>query len=280
MSRWFRHYAGMMRDEKLVRAAMAAKQPVERVSWVWGAILESAAEINDGGRFQLDPAETAYFLRTDEADIRAILDALTALQRLAGDTVVKWGDRQFQSDRSAARQAAHRERQEKHRDNNQQASRDGGVTADDCHGDGAVTHHRQIQNTERKKDSELRSGASAPVYTDSVHELWGEGVPILASLGCKDREARSNIGRWLKDVKNDAQQVLGAIQRARDARVIEPIAWITRAISGGSNETNRRNRGGVSAITAAIDGHIERFQREASDGGEVRQAPPRLLPSR
>ena len=59
MSRWFRHYAGLARDDKLVRAAMKSKQPVERVVWVWCAILESAAEIDDGGRYELDHAECA-----------------------------------------------------------------------------------------------------------------------------------------------------------------------------------------------------------------------------
>jgi hypothetical protein len=31
MSRWFRHYAGMMRDDKLVRVAIRSKQTIERV---------------------------------------------------------------------------------------------------------------------------------------------------------------------------------------------------------------------------------------------------------
>lgn len=76
MSRWFRHYAGMMRDEKLVRVAVRVKQPVERVVWVWGAILESAAEINDGGRFDFDANSSAKFLSTTEGNIRLIADRL------------------------------------------------------------------------------------------------------------------------------------------------------------------------------------------------------------
>ena len=90
MSRWFRHYAGMMRDEKLVRAAVRSKQPVERVVWVWGAILESAAEIDDDGHYEFDAAEAAYFLRADEADICAIENALGDAGRLAEGRVVKW----------------------------------------------------------------------------------------------------------------------------------------------------------------------------------------------
>ena len=111
MSRWFRHYAGMMRDEKLVSVAIKSKQPVERVLWVWGAILESAAEIDDDGKYELDPAEVAYFLRADQADIDAVLAALTDAGRLADGVVVKWGNRQFSSDKSNARVAKYRERQ-------------------------------------------------------------------------------------------------------------------------------------------------------------------------
>jgi len=109
MSRWFRHYAGMVRDDKLVSVAIKAKQPVERVVWVWGAILESAAEIDDDGLFRFDAAEAAYFLRTDEADLVAVVDALADAGRLAEGRVVRWSDRQFKSDRSAERQARYRD---------------------------------------------------------------------------------------------------------------------------------------------------------------------------
>ena len=91
MSRWFRHYAGMMRDEKLVRAAVKSKQPVERVVWVWGAILESAAEINDGGRFEFDAGEAGSFLGCDPADLLAIQDALATVHRVCGSRVVWQG---------------------------------------------------------------------------------------------------------------------------------------------------------------------------------------------
>jgi hypothetical protein len=88
-----------------------------------------------------------------------------------------------------------------------------------------------LQKTESQtKAIALDAGASRPVYTDSRHELWGEGVQVLVQLGVPDRAARSNIGRWLKDAQDNAQSVLGAIQRARDARVFEPIPWITRAL--------------------------------------------------
>lgn len=102
------------------------------------------------------------------------------------------------------------------------------------------------------------AGASRPVYTDSRHELWGEGIPILESLGVK--QSRPIIGRWLKDTKDDAQRVLGAIQRARDARVIDPIPWITRALISENSRVRHgthRNGGGFALNT------IEFAQRAA-----------------
>jgi len=102
-------------------------------------------------------------------------------------------------------------------------------------------------------------GHSAPVYTDSRHELWGEGVPILISLGLPEVRARSMIGSWLKQTRDDAQLVLGAIQRARDQHVVEPIAWITRAIprKQESNHARRQDKPTNMESAARIAAHIE-----------------------
>lgn len=119
-------------------------------------------------------------------------------------------------------------------------------------------------------------GASAPVYADSVHELWGEGVPILIDLGMTDRNARGFIGRCLKSTKNDAQLVLGAIQRARDHRVIQPESWITRALSkpngNGHAQEDRTVVGGIDRVLAKL-----REFDQPGGGGEPSQGDVRLL---
>jgi hypothetical protein len=138
--------------------------------------------------------------------------------------------------------------------------------------------------------SELRSAppsASAPVYTDSRHELWGEGVPILISLGVADRSARSNIGRWLKTMRDDAQAVLGAIQRARDNRVHNPIPWITQALAGPANgartpdfRTNRNSpQSGSASVLAGVAAATERRARERSAAGQQRSLPVNADPA-
>src|SRR5690242_10783618 len=101
----------MCRDEKLVRVALRSKQPIERVVWVWAAILESASEVNDNGRYDFDIPEASYFLRSDESDISCIFDALESLGRVSQGAVCKWSDRQFRSDSSADRVRDFRNRQ-------------------------------------------------------------------------------------------------------------------------------------------------------------------------
>ena len=108
MSRWFRHYAGMMRDDKLVRVSIKSKQPIERVLWVWGAILESAAEMDTDGRYSIDIAEVARFLAADPKHIRSILKHLGDAAHVHDGQVTRWSNRQFKSDKSAERVARHR----------------------------------------------------------------------------------------------------------------------------------------------------------------------------
>lgn len=152
MSRWFRHYAGMMRDEKLVGTAVRSKQPVERVVWVWGAILESAAEINDAGRYEFDAGEAAYFLRCDENELVRIIECLDDLGRVSGGVVVRWSERQFDSDSAKERQRRYRERL-KARSDVQELHDDVGKTSPTVTGDGRVTS-RDSEVTAQETDTD------------------------------------------------------------------------------------------------------------------------------
>jgi hypothetical protein len=168
----------MMRDDKLVRVALRCKQPVERVVWVWGAILESAAEVDDGGRFDVDAAEVAYFLRTDEADVCAVIRGLEDAGRLDGSTVAKWGDRQFSSDRSKERQAAYRERKKAGQ------GRGDGVHNDDNAGDSdaAVTspsRHRDAPETEAETEELEPEGSCASddaLRPEHIVSSWNDQI--------------------------------------------------------------------------------------------------------
>lgn len=150
MSRWFRHYAGMMRDEKLVAVAVKAKQSVERVLWVWGAILESAAEMNDGGRFELDCGEAAYFLRCDEGELADIVRILDDMGRICSGHVSRWSDRQYESDNSTERVRRHRAATR-----SQRSSISGEVPNSKCNDDETLhVKHVTPPETETETDTE------------------------------------------------------------------------------------------------------------------------------
>jgi hypothetical protein len=158
--------------------------------------------------------------------------------------------------------------------------------ATDAQSDAAATQQRRkVESTENTEgSSELRSApprARAPIYTDSRHELWGEGVPILVSMGVSESSARGNIGRWLKTTRDDAQAVLGAIQRARDNRVHNPVPWITKSFAGKTDGTAphefrtnpRSQQSGSAPVLAGVAAATERRARERSAAGQQRQVP-------
>ncbi|MCC8956146.1 hypothetical protein H8B02_22755 [Bradyrhizobium sp. Pear77] len=149
--------------------------------------------------------------------------------------------------------------------------------ARDAQSDAAATQERR--KVEDREDKETLSVAyatasdRAPIYTDSRHELWGEGVPILISLGVPEKQARSMIGSWLKLTKDDAQSVLGAIQRARDHRAHNPIPWITNSLkvqherSGSVFPNPASQQSGSAAVLAGVAAAADRRARQRNAAG-------------
>lgn len=91
------------------------------------------------------------------------------------------------------------------------------------------------------------SGADAP-QADPVKSLFDEGVELLTSTGCAERNARTIIGKWRQEHGNEA--ALDAIRQARTEGITEPIAWITQRFAGKHRETwnERRIREGMEML--------------------------------
>lgn len=257
MSRWFRHYAGMARDDKLVSAAIRSKQTVERVVWVWAAILESAAEIDDGGRFELDAAEVAYFLRADEADIERIVSVLGELGRIHAGSVAKWGDRQFQSDRSAERQKRYRDKRASRDGDDNKTPSDGGVTVSSRHGDAPDTE----TETELPVANATGHAEAEKPALSLVDQLWTDGIKSLETMHLRPDKARSMVGKWLKDTGSDAGRVLWAIGEASIHGSGDPIPYITRVLSDRS--TQQRGPPRQAKRNTALDG-LDELERRFS----------------
>jgi hypothetical protein len=214
MSRWFRHYAGMVRDDKLVRAALKAKQSIERTLWVWGAVLESAAEIDNEARYEVDAAEIAHFLRCKHAHIEAILEALKELGRIDGERVTTWTKRQFKSDRSNDRVTEHRAKK--------RAERNVDVTLQEC--------HRNAPETETETDVPLANANGQSAAADV--EFWAAAKLYLKPHVKGDPGGL--VGKWCRDFgKVETGQ---AITQAQIERPAVPISYIERILRNHAGE--------------------------------------------
>jgi hypothetical protein len=200
----------MMRDDKLVRASLRAKQSIERVVWVWGAVLESAAEIDDDGRYEVDPAEIAYFLRCKVAPIQAVLNALVELGRVDGERVTAWSKRQFKSDRSNERVAVHRANK-KHPGNVT-----GNVTSPIPERDGNSPETK----TETETEVPLANANGATVDADTT--FWTSAKAYLATAGVRNPGAV--VGAWIRD--HGKTETASALTRAQLERAVEPIPFV------------------------------------------------------
>ena len=298
MARWFRHYCGLSRDEKLVSTAVKSGQSVERVVWVFGAILESACEIQDDGRYDFDAGEAAYFLRCNDADIQSILDELEAIGRLHQGVVAKWGDRLFLSDSSRERQRRYRELRNDakiHQGNGHKAdsdvtktSRDAEVTLQDTDTevkkeDTSVSSKKDSQSSKTRGSRlsedwqplpELISWAMTELLLDAGH-IRGQTERFvdywLSQPGQKGVKVRWDLTwkNWMRKARDDkrASAVRGN-QRASDVESYKrKAAGILEDVRGHNREIDDARSG------------VGRHRSDERDGqrGSVENVTPRLV---
>ncbi len=109
MTRWYRAYAGTVKDDKLAEVSVIAGCSRSVAIAVWHAILESAAETDDGGRFETTPRRVAAALCEPLAAIQSVFEAMTEIAMIGADSVTAWKSRQYESDKSTERSRKHRE---------------------------------------------------------------------------------------------------------------------------------------------------------------------------
>jgi hypothetical protein len=108
MSRWYRAYAGTIKDDKLAEAAVVAGCSRSVVIATWHAILESAAETASGGRFDTTPRRVAASLGEHASVIEAVFVAMQEIGLLSGSEIPAWKRRQYESDTSTERSRKYR----------------------------------------------------------------------------------------------------------------------------------------------------------------------------
>ena len=121
----------------------------------------------------------------------------------------------------------------------------------------------------------IATGAVAPIPapdypTEPRERLWAEGVDCLKACGATDRDARSNIGRWLK--ANDPGHILDAIRRARDHATKDPVALVSRILSPITGKDNGPGR------PRTVQDSARDMQTAVRSGGfDIGDRPPPML---
>lgn len=150
MTRWYRAYAGTVKDDKLAEVAVVVGCSRSVAIAVWHSILESAAETADGGRFDTTPRRVAAALGEPCATIDGVFAAMVEIGMLSDGAVEAWKRRQFESDNSTERSRKHRE-----------TKRNGDAT---LQGRSATPPEAETDTEDREEDtaSAASSSASAP----------------------------------------------------------------------------------------------------------------------
>lgn len=202
---WFRWHHGSANDPKFGLIAKKAGVRVSDVLAMWVVVLESASANEQRGHVgQIDAEATEFLLGLDEGSAYRILDAMTQRGLLgAGGVVVSWDKRQPKrerdTDNSAERTRAYRERQKQQSDTEQEH-----VTPCDA------TRRQKNARGEKSREEDspsLRSGESAETAPPSEPEKpkARKAQTLTAYLAeCKSVRAKPvpddhHIRRWAAD---------------------------------------------------------------------------------
>lgn len=247
MSRWFRFYDDVLNDPKILRMP-------EALRWHWVAMLCVASK--SGGKLP-HVEDCALLMRLTVSQVEEILSDLASRELIdeVNDGLFaphNWKNRQYKSDTSTERVATFRKREKKRK-------RNVSVTPP--------------ENTET--DSEP-NGSDADASVTPEAKLWSEGLPLLISLGVKEKQARPMIGRWLRDCGNDHAELLRLLSNARQQCPAEPISWITASL-----KPRKDNDKSVHAAASSLVERMREFDEPAGylRGGEG-AAVVRMLPKR
>jgi DnaB-like helicase N terminal domain/Protein of unknown function (DUF1376) len=105
------------------------------------------------------------------------------------------------------------------------------VTSSSRRRDEQRNDHRNVhQETVDSRHSDPKgSGANTP--PDPLKALFDFGVSVLTGADVPAKNARSLIGKWRKDLGDDAA-LLRALMDAKERAAVEPVAYVTQAVKG------------------------------------------------
>lgn len=120
------------------------------------------------------------------------------------------------------------------------------------------------------------SGADAP--PDYRAELFKTGLDKLARMtGKTPGSCRGLVGKWLKQLDDEAIHVIAAIDDADTERIVDPVPWIEAQLRSKFKQDQRHapNFKPSNKFAAALEQLGRSVEADQSEGGGA--PPPRLL---
>ena len=251
MSRWFRVYEELLDDPKVQKLHPDLFKILVNLWCVTSRFKGHLPSMPD----------IAFCLRMPEDVTLRAVTKLVSLGFIDGPDAVGryrphgWDKRQYRSDTSAERVAAHRARRK--------SQQSGPVS-------GNVTGPLQVTppETEAETDSSdaVASGAVAPLApVDLKTALFDTGVPYLTRHGSTDRAARALLGKWRQTYGDGA--VIDAIARAQGEAASDPIPLITRILETRNGNSPSRANGRVERLNPVAAAAIAALDDAGGSGG-------------
>jgi len=177
----------------------------------------------------------AGLFRCSTRKARGLVDALMKAGKITIEDGKIWNDR-ARSD-VVRRQFAHISSAERGAEN--------AAKALEINEPSQATASTRIEENRIEDTEAIASDADASSEPDFREEVWARGVRFLQARGVSERNARTVIGKWLRD--HEAASVFSAFDAASRERPVEPVAWITARLGSPPKVAD------LSAIMATID---------------------------
>lgn len=216
---WFRWHHGSVTDPKFGLIAKKAGVRVSDAIAMWAFVLENAsAEADRGTIGQLDFEAIEHLLGLEDGQAIRILDAMTQRGLIEGSRISSWDKRQPKrerdTDNSADRTRAYRERQKQQGDDARSH-----VTPCD-----ATERQKNAREEESREEKDISVGrADMPTCSPkAIIDLYHEVLPELPAVRLTTEARKKAIGklwRWvLTSTKTDGSR------RAYDAE--QAMTWL------------------------------------------------------
>jgi hypothetical protein len=228
---WFRHYCGLTSDPKFGGIARRAVETRERVIFVWCCVLESASDINDAGRFDVDRDGIADLLHCETESIAKILEQFDLSGLTDSGVVAKWLSRQYLSDSSTDRVRKFRENKKKPNGNVSETLRNVPVTPPDTDADTDTEHQMNFKDVV----SETVAGGASRKRERAQRKPSEKNQPDCPEWMPADRWAAFREHRAAMGKPITAQGATLAFRDLEKARGYghDPIVLVEEAIKNG-----------------------------------------------